>query len=575
MKAIADEAGRGAVARAMLVCGGSGTTCRCRRGATSAGTRPSPSRPASCRRSRSTPEHPYLLTYTSGTTGKPKGVVHVHGGFLVSIAREVAYQADVAPGRPAPLRHRHGLDHGPVDGGRRRRRRRTIVLAEGAPDWPGRPALAHGRAGARDDPRLSPTLIRALIPHGEPDGTTCRRCACSSRPASRGTPSPYRGCFEQVGGGALPDHQLLGRHRGRRVLPLAARRPSRSRRARSAGPRSGWRWTSSTRTGRSVARRGRRARLPQAVARDDARLLARPGALPRDVLAPLPGRVGARRLGVGRRGRLLVPARPLRRHAQHRRQADRAGRARVGRGRPPGGRRGGGDRRAARGEGRGRRGSSACLCPGASATDELAGEVADAVADELGKAFRPERVVFVRGAAEDAQREDRAARGAREGARRATPATSRRSRTPRRSRRSSGRLELDATGGARHRAAGAGSARTSRGSSRRRARASPSRRARATQVEAVAREIGGLAVEADVSDRGRRRARWSREVERELGPIDAARRQRRHRNLREPSAWEVDPDDWWHVFEVNVLGVVPLRAGRASPACSSAAAGGS
>ncbi|MGH3082180.1 MAG: AMP-binding protein, partial [Gaiellaceae bacterium] len=42
-------------------------------------------------------ETPYLLTYTSGTTGRPKGVVHVQGGVLVSIAREVCYQADAKP----------------------------------------------------------------------------------------------------------------------------------------------------------------------------------------------------------------------------------------------------------------------------------------------------------------------------------------------------------------------------------------------------------------------------------------------------------------------------------------------
>src|SRR5207253_3061921 len=33
-------------------------------------------------------EQPYLLAYTSGTTGRPKGALHVQGGFLASIARE-------------------------------------------------------------------------------------------------------------------------------------------------------------------------------------------------------------------------------------------------------------------------------------------------------------------------------------------------------------------------------------------------------------------------------------------------------------------------------------------------------
>jgi NAD(P)-dependent dehydrogenase (short-subunit alcohol dehydrogenase family) len=73
------------------------------------------------------------------------------------------------------------------------------------------------------------------------------------------------------------------------------------------------------------------------------------------------------------------------------------------------------------------------------------------------------------------------------------------------------------------------------------------------QVEEVARETGGLAVVADVADRASVEAMVER-VESELGPIDLLVANA-GRNVREQRAWEVDPRDWWNVFEVNVLGV--------------------
>src|SRR5207247_3935297 len=43
-------------------------------------------------------EQPILLCYTSGTTGPPKGARLVHGGLLVTFAREAAYYLDVHQG---------------------------------------------------------------------------------------------------------------------------------------------------------------------------------------------------------------------------------------------------------------------------------------------------------------------------------------------------------------------------------------------------------------------------------------------------------------------------------------------
>jgi NAD(P)-dependent dehydrogenase (short-subunit alcohol dehydrogenase family) len=72
------------------------------------------------------------------------------------------------------------------------------------------------------------------------------------------------------------------------------------------------------------------------------------------------------------------------------------------------------------------------------------------------------------------------------------------------------------------------------------------------QVEETAREVGGLAIEADVSDRGAVE-RMVAEVDRELGPIDLLANNAGIARW-EGNAWEDDPDEWWHVFEVNVLG---------------------
>jgi 3-oxoacyl-[acyl-carrier protein] reductase len=74
----------------------------------------------------------------------------------------------------------------------------------------------------------------------------------------------------------------------------------------------------------------------------------------------------------------------------------------------------------------------------------------------------------------------------------------------------------------------------------------------ADQVEAIAAEIGGLAVAADVSRR-EDVERMVAEVERGLGPIDLLVNNAGI-SIFEERAWELPVEDWWHVFEVNVLG---------------------
>ena len=152
-------------------------------------------------------EHPYLLTYTSGTTGRPKGVLHVQGGFLVSITREVAYQADAKPGEVVHFVTDMGWIMGPweVVGGNALGC--TVLFAEGAPDWPAADRLwslvERERVAVLG---ISPTLTRALIPHGRElvdrhDLTSLRVLVTTGEPWN---PEPYRWLHEVVGGGRCP-----------------------------------------------------------------------------------------------------------------------------------------------------------------------------------------------------------------------------------------------------------------------------------------------------------------------------------------------------------------------------------
>ncbi len=74
----------------------------------------------------------------------------------------------------------------------------------------------------------------------------------------------------------------------------------------------------------------------------------------------------------------------------------------------------------------------------------------------------------------------------------------------------------------------------------------------AEQVEAVATDVGGLALLGDVSRR-EDVERWIERTEAELGPIALLVNNAGISGTRKPF-FEVAPAEWWHVFEVNVLG---------------------
>jgi acetyl-CoA synthetase len=152
-------------------------------------------------------EDPFMLIYTSGTTGRPKGAVHVHGGFPIKGAQDMAHCFDVQEHDIIFWFTDMGWMMGPWLFIGALTLGATAFCYEGSPDYPKPDRIwemveRHGISVLG----ISPTAIRALMPLGSDwvakhDLSTLRVLGGTGEPWN---PEPWTWYFEQVGGKRCP-----------------------------------------------------------------------------------------------------------------------------------------------------------------------------------------------------------------------------------------------------------------------------------------------------------------------------------------------------------------------------------
>ncbi|MBK8147245.1 MAG: AMP-binding protein [Acidobacteria bacterium] len=152
-------------------------------------------------------EDPLIILYTSGTTGKPKGIAHTHCGFPIKAAQDMAFGTDVGRGTRISWVTDLGWMMGPwliygglINGA-------TIVIYDGAPDYPEADRMWEFCANHKVEILgISPTLVRALATKGDDlpkkhDLSHLRAFASTGEPWN---PAPWWWLFEKVGDSKLP-----------------------------------------------------------------------------------------------------------------------------------------------------------------------------------------------------------------------------------------------------------------------------------------------------------------------------------------------------------------------------------